>query len=248
MEALGNLGINLSYLVVQILNFLIVMLIMSFWAYKPILKVLDERRDKIAQSLEDAREAAEARANAQSEAEKILAEAQAERASIVADATQRAEKTSADMRAAAEQERAQLLDQAQEAVTEQKESALLDLRPHVATLAIAAANKIVAIGLDEARQRALVDEFFSGVSDGKVAVLEGAKLQGQAAVVTSAITLKADEQTQIESGLKDKLGDEAEVSFRVDPAILGGIVVRVGEHEVDGSARRALETLQQSLV
>jgi len=34
----------------------------------------------------------------------------------------------------------------------------------------------------------------------------------------------------------------------VDPAILGGIVVRVGEHEVDGSARRALETLQQSLV
>ena len=64
MEALGNLGINLSYLVVQILNFFIVMLIMSFWAYKPILKVLDERRDKIAQGLEDAREAEEARANA----------------------------------------------------------------------------------------------------------------------------------------------------------------------------------------
>ena len=38
MEALGNLGINLSYLVVQILNFFIVMLIMSFWAYKPITK------------------------------------------------------------------------------------------------------------------------------------------------------------------------------------------------------------------
>ena len=43
-------------------------------------------------------------------------------------------------------------------------------------------------------------------------------------------------------------GGEAEVSFRVDPAILGGIIVRVGEHEVDGSARRTLETLQQSLV
>ena len=98
MEALGNLGINLSYLVVQILNFFIVMLIMSFWAYKPILKVLDERRDKIAQGLEDAREAEEARANAQSEAKKIIAEAQSERASIVADATARAEKTAADMR------------------------------------------------------------------------------------------------------------------------------------------------------
>jgi F-type H+-transporting ATPase subunit b len=248
MEALGNLGINLSYLVVQILNFFIVMLIMSFWAYKPILKILDERRNKIAQGLEDAREAADARANAQSEAEKIISDAQAERASIVADATQRAEKTTADMRVTAEQERTKLLEQAQEAVKEQKENALLDLRPQIATLAIAAANKIVAVGLDEARQRALVDEFFSGVLDGKVEVLEGAKLQGQAAVVTSAVTLLENEQTMIESGLNDKLGGEVKVTFRVDPAILGGIVVRVGEHEVDGSARRVLENLQQSLV
>ena len=248
MEALGNLGINLSYLVVQILNFFIVMLIMSFWAYKPMLKVLDERRDKIAKSLEDAREAEEARASAQSEAEKIIAEAQSERASIVADATERAEKTAVDMRLAAEQERAQLLEQAQQAVKEQKESTMLDLRPQVAALAIAAANKIIAVGLDENRQRALVDEFFSGVSDGNVAVLEGVHLQGNAAVVTSAITLKADEQSHIEGGIKAKLGGEAEVTFRVDPAILGGIVVRVGAHEVDGSARRALETLQQRLV
>ncbi len=72
MEALGNLGINLSYLVVQILNFFIVMLLLSAWAYKPIVKILDERSAKIAQSLEDAREAAEARDNANSEAEKII--------------------------------------------------------------------------------------------------------------------------------------------------------------------------------
>jgi len=248
MEALGNLGINLSYLVVQILNFFIVMLIMSFWAYKPILKVLDERRNKIAQGLEDAREAADARANAESEAEKIIADAQAERASIVADATQRAEKTVADMRAAAEQEKAQILEQAREDREGVIESSLLDMRPQVASLAIAAANKILDVGLDEARQRALVDEFFSGVSDGKVAVLEGAKLQGQSAVITSAITLTSDEQTQIRSGLAEKLGSDADISFRVDPSILGGIVVRVGEHEVDGSARRSLESLQQSLV
>jgi len=96
MEALGNLGINLSYLVVQILNFFIVMLIMSFWAYKPILKVLDERSNKIAKSLEDARKSEESLAAAQSEADKIISEAQAERARIVADSTQRAEKTAAE--------------------------------------------------------------------------------------------------------------------------------------------------------
>ena len=122
MEALGNLGINLSYLVVQILNFFIVMLIMSFWAYKPILKILDERSSKIAQSLEDAREAAEARDNAQSESEKIISEAQVEGASIVAEATQRAEKAASEIQKSVEQERAQLLEQAQEAAQRHKEN------------------------------------------------------------------------------------------------------------------------------
>ncbi|MEE3254327.1 MAG: F0F1 ATP synthase subunit B, partial [Chloroflexota bacterium] len=221
MEALGNLGINLSYLVVQILNFFIVMLIMSFWAWKPIVKMLDERSAKIAQSLEDAKEAAEARENAQKESEKIVAEAQAERASIIAEATKRAESAASDVQKSVEQERAQLLEQAQEAAQQYKESVLLDIRPQVAAMAIAAANKIIGTELDEARQKVLVDEFFSGITAGKVSVLEGADIQGENAVVTSAITLTPDEKKQIDGGLKDKLGSETEIDFRVDPGILG---------------------------
>jgi F-type H+-transporting ATPase subunit b len=248
MEALGNLGINLSYLVVQILNFFIVMLLLSAWAYKPIVKILDERSAKIAQSLEDAREAAEARDNANSEAEKIISDAQAERAKIIAEATQRAESSASEVQKSVENERAQLLEQAQEAAEQYQETVLLDIRPQVAAMAIAAANKIIGTELDEARQRALVDEFFSGINAGKVSVLEGANIRGENAVVTSAITLTPDEKKQIDSGLKEKLGSAVEIDFRVDPGILGGIVVRVGEHEIDGSARRALETLQQTLI
>ena len=127
------------------------MLIMSFWAYKPILKILDERSSKIAQSLEDAREAAEARDNAQSESEKIISEAQVEGASIVAEATQRAEKAASEIQKSVEQERAQLLEQAQEAAQQYKENVLLDIRPQVAAMAIAAANKIIITELDESR-------------------------------------------------------------------------------------------------
>ena len=248
MEALVNLGINLSYLVVQILNFFIVMLLLSVWAYKPIVKILDERSTKIAQSLEDAREAAEAKENANNEAQQIISNAQAEKAKIIAEATQRAEQAAADVHKSVEQERSKVLEQAQEAAQQYKESVLLDIRPQVASMAIAAANKIISSELDESRQKALVDEFFSGIVDGKVSVLDGTNLQGENAVVTSAITLRSEEQDKITKELKDKLGNQSEVSFRVDPGILGGIVVRVGEHEVDGSARRALETLQQSLI
>ena len=72
MEALG---INLGFLIVQILAIFIVFLTLNAWVYKPMLNMMDARRQKIAQGLEDARVAAEARADAEKEAAKIIADA-----------------------------------------------------------------------------------------------------------------------------------------------------------------------------
>jgi SAM-dependent methyltransferase len=62
---LDQLGLNLGYLLLQIFNFFILFVILRVWVYKPILGLLDKRRQNIAQGLEDARVAAEARANAE---------------------------------------------------------------------------------------------------------------------------------------------------------------------------------------
>ena len=59
MEALG---LNLGYLLVQIGSFIILFLVLAAWAYKPILGLLEKRREAIAKGLEDARVAGEARA------------------------------------------------------------------------------------------------------------------------------------------------------------------------------------------
>ena len=64
-----------------------------------------------------------------------------------------------------------------------------DLRGQVAALAIAAANKLVGEALDEKKQHALLDEFFSGVKSGKVVVLDDASFKGESAEVTSALAL-----------------------------------------------------------
>ena len=87
---MDKLGVNLGFLIFQILNFAIVAILLYAWAYKPIVKMLEERKNKIAQGHEDARVAAEARENAEAEANKILSEAQAEANKIVQDATSRA--------------------------------------------------------------------------------------------------------------------------------------------------------------
>ncbi|MGH2521250.1 MAG: F0F1 ATP synthase subunit B, partial [Anaerolineales bacterium] len=194
---MDQLGINLGFFLVQLFNFIIVVIVLSAWAYTPIVNMLESRKQKIAQGLEDARVAAEARANAEKEAGRIIANAQAEANKRVQEATTRAEKAAADVRAAAEEERNRILKAAQEDAAQERNRILADLRGQVAALAIAAANKVVGEAMDERRQHALIQEFFSGVRSGKVTVLEGESVNGVAAEVTSALPLTPEEQEAV---------------------------------------------------
>jgi F-type H+-transporting ATPase subunit b len=243
---LEKLGINLGYLLVQIFNFLIMFVVLKEWVYKPILGLLEKRRQTIAQGLEDARVAAEARANAERDAEKILADARAEASRVVREATERAETAAKDVAAAAEVETAQAREEALTAVQGERERILNDVRGQVAALAIAAAQKLVGEALDEKRQRSLLDEFFSGVKSGKLVVLQEADFKGASAEVTSALPLTEKEQQTVKKDVLAKVGAKA-VSFRVDPSILGGLVVKVGDKVLDGSVAGKLEGLRQSM-
>jgi F-type H+-transporting ATPase subunit b len=241
MDALANLGINPGFLVVFALYFFLVMFVLTRWAYTPVINGLENRKRRIAQGLEDARVAAEARANAEAEARKVIAEAQAEANRRVAEAVQRAERSAAEVKAAAEAERARIIKSAEDDIAAQRTQMLADLRPQVSALAMAAANKIIGASMDEQRQRALIDEFFSGVKGGKVA-FEAGSMGGQAVEVTSALPLTDAEK----SSLQRDLG-AAGVHYRVDPGILGGLIVRAGDKVVDGSVAGKLEGLRQAV-
>lgn len=244
MEALG---INLGYLLVQILNFAIIFVVLRVWVYKPILGLLERRRERIVQGLEDARVAAEARANAEKEAQAILGRAQADANQKVRESAERAEQVAREIHAAAEKDAAAVRAAAAGEAEQARSAALGELRGQVAALAIAAAQKLIGESLDEKRQRHLVQEFFSGIKEGRVVVLEGESLQGASAEVTSALPLTEAEQDTVRQQLAKPLGAGAPLSFRVNPAILGGIVIRVGDKVIDGSVAGQLEGLRQSL-
>ena len=200
-----------------------------------------------AQGLVDARIASEARANAEKEAQGIIAAAQAEANKRVAESTERAEKAGADIRVAAEAERARLLKAAQEDAEQARARILADLRGQVAALAIAAANKVIGSALDEKRQHELIQEFFSGIQGGKFNVLEGETAGGNAAQVTSALPLTPEEQEVVRRDIVERLGGSPAVVYRVDPTILGGVIVRVGDKVVDASVAGKLEGLRANL-
>ncbi|MBP7690391.1 MAG: F0F1 ATP synthase subunit B [Anaerolineales bacterium] len=247
MEALANLGINPGFLLVFTLYFLLVVFVMARWVYTPVINALEARKQKIAQGLEDARVAAAARANAEAEAKKVIAEAQAEANRRVSEATERAEKAAADVKAAAETERARILKAAEDDIVAERNRVLGDLRGQVAALAMSAANKLIKDTLDEQRQRALINDFFSGVQAGRVVVLEGESVAGTAAEVTSALPLTPAEQDTVKRDITSKMGATASVSFKVDPNILGGLIIRVGDKIIDGSVAGQLEGLRQAV-
>ncbi len=244
---MAALGLNLGFFLFQVFNFTIVVILLYALAYRPIINGLENRKRRIAQSLEDARIAAEARANAEAEAQAILNKAQAEASEKIREAMVRAEAAAADVKRQAEAEAAKIRAQALAEAEQERERLLSEVRSQIAMLAIAATQKLIGEALDERRQHALIDEFFSGVKAGKVVVLEEAEIQGASAEIISALPLTEQEKEIVRQQITNKIGAQT-VAFRVDPAILGGLVVKIGDKVLDGSVAGRLESLRQSLV
>ncbi len=243
-----GLGISLGYLLVQLINFAIMFVVLNAWVVKPIMRMLNKRREVVAQGIEDARVAAEARANAERDAEKVLKEAQEKAGLMIKEAQERASVAAREITAAAEAETAKNREVALAELEEERNRMLTDLRGQIVTLSIAAAQKLIGENLDEKRQRVLLDEFFSGVKNGKVVVLEGEIPSTPSIDVISALPLTSAEQESIRKEVVSRMTKgNPKIEFRVDTAILGGLIIRAGDRVMDGSIAGQLEALRQNL-
>lgn len=232
-----GLGINIGYLLIQILGIIVILAFMKAFAYEPILRVLEERQARIAKGLEDARQAAIARDNADAEAKKILDAARAEAAKARQQATEQAEETRKGIIKQAEVEAKEIVAEARGEAEEERNRILAELRGQVASIAIAATNKLVQESLDGDRQRALINSFLSEPPAGV------SQLSGDQAVVTSALPLTDEEKQRVQQAL----GID-NVEYKVDPGILGGLIIRVGDQVVDDSVARQMGNMRESLV
>jgi F-type H+-transporting ATPase subunit b len=244
-----KLGINLGAFAFYLLNFSALVIVLGAWLYKPVVRMLESRQKKIADGLNDAQVAAEARAKAEAEAQHILALAQQEASQKLRDAAENAVKAAQGVRADAEKEIAAMNNSARSEAEQERDRMLADLRPKVAALAIAAAQKLIGDALDEKRQHALIDEFFSGVRSGKVLLLEegGGVPSAAKAEVTSALPLTEAEQATIRKEVAAKAGAGIGIAFQVNPDLLGGLKVRIGDRVIDGSVAGRVDSLRKSM-
>ena len=165
---MDQLGIDWRFLIAQIINFVLLMAILNAVLYKPVLNMLQQRRDRIAQSMKDVERASVAAQEAEQDKAKVLDSARREAQEIRAVATRDTEKIAQEIRARAEQEATEIRMKGQEDAQKQATMALADANKQIAELAILATEQLLGRELaNKAEQERFVAQFLAQYNGGK---------------------------------------------------------------------------------
>jgi F-type H+-transporting ATPase subunit b len=161
------LGVEWPLLISQLINFIILIILMRMFLYKPVLNMLNARKERIAQSMKDAERVSAAAREAEAEKGKLLDQARREAQEIRAQATRDAEKIAQDVRSRAETEATEIRMKAQADAAKQAELALTDANKQIADLAIMATEKLLGRELEKkSEQQRFVAEFLAQKAGG----------------------------------------------------------------------------------
>ena len=153
-----GLGINLPTLLAQIVNFVILLGLLYLVAYKPIIRMFDERSRKIKESMEQTEFIKEQAAQAEGEVKKRLEDAGREGQELIVKAERTGEEVRQSLRQQAEQEAQSLINRARTDIQRERDEAVGELRKEFADLTILAAGKVIDRSLDKKAHRQLIDK------------------------------------------------------------------------------------------
>ncbi len=168
-DLFAQLGINLKLLIAQGINFLIVLVVLTIFVYKPLLKYLRERREKIAQGLADAAEAKKAREWAEADGAKLVAEAKQSGLRLVTAAEEEAHTRGlvlaalAEDHARAQAEKIKLVAEA--VIKRSEEAAVAQIKKQAAEIAVRGVEKIFQTEFDAAKNEQLIKQLISQPAD-----------------------------------------------------------------------------------
>ncbi len=157
-ELLTSLGINVPTLLAQIVNFLVLFGLLYLVAYKPIMRMLDERSRKIKESMEQTEHIKEQAAHTEEEVKKQLETARKEGQEVIARATRTGEEIRKQAQQEAKQDAESLITRARAEIQRERDEAIDELRKEFADLTILAAGKVIDRSLDKEAHRQLIDK------------------------------------------------------------------------------------------
>jgi F-type H+-transporting ATPase subunit b len=153
-------GVGIWALVV----FVILLLLLKKYAWAPILDALDAREKSVRESLEQAARIQAENARLAEEQGRVLADARAQANQVLQVARESGEALKKSLEAAAQEEKRRIIASATQEIEAQTRAAVAELRKTTAELSIGIAEKLIRQNLDDAKNRALVDQLIKDVA------------------------------------------------------------------------------------
>jgi len=159
------MSIHVPDIVWAIINFLILVAILNKFLYKPVTKMLDERKNEVVNNLNNAEQAKKDAEKLKDDYAKHLQNAKSEAQEIITKANKLGEETKNEIVTQARAEAEKVSAKAQEEIRLEKTKALAELRDEVASLAILAAEKIIVKNIDMKDHEKMVKDFVKEVGE-----------------------------------------------------------------------------------
>lgn len=163
MEALSKLGIDVRLLIAQLVNFAILLFLLHRFLYKPLLAMLEKRRETIEKSLQEAKSIEERLATIEKQRETEIAHARSEAKEIIEKAVAHAEDKSAALLARTKEEVGSVVEHAREKIRVEKEQMLSEAKQELSSLILASVQAILHDVSDEKLSNRLTKEALTKV-------------------------------------------------------------------------------------
>jgi F-type H+-transporting ATPase subunit b len=239
------LDINLSTLLLQIANFLIMAFILARFLFKPLKGMLDRRAREATRALDEAQQATRDAQVLRSEYEKKHENIDAEFAALKNEARIVIDQTRQEMLQEAYEEIEAMRARAQEEIEQQRAEALRLHRTKIGELVSTLVQRMMEDILNPAIHQAYLEAFLDQL---RSVQLEGhVSNNGQTAVSAELITtvpLAEEERQRIVTTLETAVSEPVDLTYRVDPGLITGAMIRLGDILIDGSLQGQIQQLR----
>ena len=151
-----ELGVNLPSLIAYLINFVLLLGILSLFVYKPVMRALDQRSDRIRESLEAADRAREEAATSHAAIEEQVSESRREGQRLLEQAREAADRYREEEMGRARQEAQDFVERARTDIQRERDAAVAEVRTNFGDLAITAAERVIRRSLDRQAHQELV--------------------------------------------------------------------------------------------
>ncbi|MGB9627531.1 MAG: F0F1 ATP synthase subunit B [Thermodesulfobacteriota bacterium] len=158
MGGFASLGINLPLLVVFVINFIVLLVLLRLFLYKPVLKMLDERARRTKEAMELAEVTKKEYEQAKVEVQRQIDQGRQEAQALIQQALQTGERLKEESREEATKQAQTIIDRTRAELESEREKIVDHLRKEFVEIAMAAAEKVIQETLDKEKHRKLIEE------------------------------------------------------------------------------------------